>query len=58
LFPVWISAFSFNGKLYQFVVNGQTGKVSGESPVDKLKVAITVILIIAIIAAIFYFSNR
>jgi len=58
MFPVWISAFSFNGKLYQFVVNGQTGKVSGESPVDKLKVAITVILIIAIIAAIFYFSNR
>ncbi len=37
LLPVWILNTKYMGKLYKFMVNGQTGKVSGSLPVDKLK---------------------
>ncbi len=37
LLPVWILNTKYMGKLYKFMVNGQTGKVSGILPVDKLK---------------------
>lgn len=38
LVPVWISSFKYNDKVYQFVVNGQTGKVGGHAPVSALRV--------------------
>ena len=37
LLPVWSAAYRFGGKSYRFVVNGQTGKVSGERPWSALK---------------------
>ncbi|MDD3738667.1 MAG: hypothetical protein PHP31_05175 [Lentimicrobiaceae bacterium] len=52
LLPVWISAFKFNNKVYQFVVNGRTGRVTGQYPKDKTKIAMLVITIIAIIVAL------
>ena len=52
LLPIWISAFKFNGKLYQFVVNGRTGKVIGEYPKSTTKIVMLVVAIIAIIAAL------
>ncbi|WP_342511498.1 hypothetical protein MKY34_13740 [Sporosarcina sp. FSL K6-1522] len=55
LLPIWISSFQFNNKIYRFLVNGQTGKVSGKSPVSAVKVTFVVILIIAIISIIWFF---
>ncbi len=37
LLPVWILNTKYNGKLYKFIINGQTGRVSGELPIDKTK---------------------
>ena len=37
LLPVWFLAYNYNGKIYQYGVNGQTGKVSGSIPIDKKK---------------------
>lgn len=40
LFPVWFMTVEFDGRNYQFAVNGQTGEASGQAPtssaVDKL----------------------
>lgn len=52
LLPVWISSYKYKDKIYQFMVNGQTGKVSGRTPISAIKVAITVAAAIAIIALI------
>ncbi|MBR1861234.1 MAG: hypothetical protein IJ796_05185 [Lachnospiraceae bacterium] len=49
LLPIWMSSFTFNGKVFQFVVNGQTGKVGGKSPVSALKVTIAILIGVAII---------
>ncbi len=35
LFPVWLFETIYNKKKYQFAINGQTGKMVGELPVDK-----------------------
>ena len=50
LLPIWISAFQFKGKLYQFVVNGRTGQVIGEYPKSTAKIVTLIVLIIAIIS--------
>lgn len=35
LFPVWLLNTSWNGKIYTFAMNGQTGRFIGNLPVDK-----------------------
>ena len=35
LFPVWLLNTEWNGEKYTFAVNGQTGKVAGDLPMDK-----------------------
>ena len=35
LYPVWILNTSWNGNKYLFAVNGQTGKIVGNLPLDK-----------------------
>jgi hypothetical protein len=47
LLPVWLGAYSYGGKVFQVLINGQTGKVAGDKPVDQVKVA-------AVIAAAFF----
>ncbi|MDH5453557.1 MAG: primosomal protein N' (replication factor Y) - superfamily II helicase, partial [Paracoccaceae bacterium] len=57
LLPVWTAAYKFRGRSYRFVVNGQTGKVQGERPWSVLKIAIAVVLLIALIASGAYFAD-
>jgi len=54
LLPVWMSSFKYNDKVYRFMVNGQNGKVSGQSPVSGIKVFLTILVIVAIIALFIY----
>ena len=35
LFPVWLLNTNWNGKKYTFAMNGQTGKMAGDLPMDK-----------------------
>jgi LSD1 subclass zinc finger protein len=52
LLPVWIMAYTFRDKVYRFLVNGQTGRATGEAPVSLAKIAGAVLAAIAIVAAI------
>ena len=56
LLPVWMAAYRFQDRSFRFVVNGQTGKVQGERPWSKGKIALAVLaaLIVAGIAAYLY----
>lgn len=38
LLPVWLSSYTYRGKIYRFMVNGETGRVAGKAPVSPLKV--------------------
>jgi len=57
LLPIWLSSYRFKGKIYRFVVNGQTGKVKGKQPVSVAKIIFVILLVVAIIFAIIYFSQ-
>lgn len=37
LLPVWVLNTKYNDVMYHFAINGQTGKVSGDLPIDKNK---------------------
>ena len=37
LYPVWLLNVKFNGEIYPFAMNGQTGKFVGNLPMDKGK---------------------
>lgn len=39
LYPVWHYEYKYRNKLYEFMMNGQTGKVVGKSPISVAKVA-------------------
>jgi hypothetical protein len=54
LLPVYVSTYKFEDKTFQVLVNGQTGKVGGQRPVDWVKVgaAVAGIIILAIIGMI------
>lgn len=57
MLPVWISSFKYNGKVYQFYVNGQTGKVGGNAPISPYKVAIAVFAVIIAVIILWSITN-
>jgi hypothetical protein len=57
LLPVWLAAYKFDGRTYRFVVNGQTGKVQGERPWSKWKIAVAVVLVLAVLGAVVWASQ-
>lgn len=50
LLPVYVGHSTFRKKLYNFFVNGATGKVTGKAPVSPLKVLGVVLLGAAVVA--------
>ncbi|MGG0658492.1 hypothetical protein [Rummeliibacillus pycnus] len=58
MLPIWLSSFQYKNKVYQFMVNGQTGKVGGRAPISPIRVAIAVILACAILAIFGYYYEH
>ena len=52
LLPVYVGHFSYKQKLYNFFVNGFSGKVFGKTPKNPVKVAGAVVLGLALLAGI------
>ena len=50
LLPVWIAAYRYRGRAFRFVVNGQTGRVQGERPWSKWKIALAVLAALVVLA--------
>ncbi len=54
LLPVWMSAYNFKGKIYQFMVNARTGEVQGSRPWSVAKIVVASLIAAAIIGAGIY----
>ncbi len=39
LLPVWFMTFHYKGKVWEYAINGQTGKIAGELPINRKKLA-------------------
>ncbi|MGZ3423113.1 MAG: zinc ribbon domain-containing protein [Polyangiales bacterium] len=55
LLPIWIAAYRYGDKPYRFLVNGQTGEVTGEAPYSFWKIFFFVLFILAIVGTVGYF---
>ncbi len=60
LLPLWLAVYRYKDKAYQFMVNGESGKVAGRSPVSALKVALLVtggITLLGLLILLFLYGN-
>jgi hypothetical protein len=51
LLPMWVGNYRYRNKPYRLLVNGQTGKVAGDKPSDRVKVVLGWV-ILAMVAAL------
>ena len=54
LVPIWIAAYKYRGRSFRFVVNGQSGAVSGERPWSALKLMLAICAAIILAVAVGY----
>ena len=52
LLPLWICSYRYHEKVYRFLVNARSGEVQGERPWSVVKIAFTVLTVLAILIAI------
>ena len=55
MLPVWLLSSNFQGKNYLFAMNGQSGKMIGDLPISKAKLAAWVVGVFAVVFAIMHF---
>jgi DNA-directed RNA polymerase subunit RPC12/RpoP len=48
LVPVWFLNCFYDGRKYSYLVNGQTGKVVGEVPIDKKKIVTAIVTYLSV----------
>lgn len=54
LLPVWMMAYRYRGEVFRFIVNGQTGKSTGQAPVSFRKIGAAVGIAAMVIALILF----
>jgi hypothetical protein len=52
LLPVWLANYRYQEKLFQILINGRTGKVSGDRPYSIWKIAALIMAILVVVALI------
>ena len=57
LLPLWSSAFGYKGKTYKYLINGETGKVSGDRPYSTIKITLAVVGVIATVSALLWYLD-
>lgn len=58
LLPVYISAYRYQGKVFQVIVNARTGEVQGERPYSIWKITFAVLAALLIIGLIYYYNQN
>jgi hypothetical protein len=58
LFPVWISSYRHGDKVYQFLINGQTGEVQGQAPISWIKVTLVILLVLIVLAVFVWLVSQ
>ena len=57
LLPVWLLTYTYGSKTYQVAVNGATGKIAGEYPLSWVKITLTAILGLILLAIVMQYSK-
>ena len=57
LLPIWLSVYRYHDRPYVFLVNGQTGEVTGHAPWSVIKITLFCLVLLALAVA-FYSLQR
>jgi len=57
LLPIYSSSFTFDGKTYNYVVNGRDASIKGDRPYSKVKIAFAVLAGICVAVGGYYYLN-
>jgi ribosomal protein S27E len=52
LLPIWVCNYYYKQKLFNFFINGYTGKVTGKVPRSAIKIILFILFILALLAAL------
>jgi hypothetical protein len=58
LVPIFVGGFRYRDLPWRFLVNGQTGTVTGRAPLDRLRVALVVVATIVLLAIVAWLRAR
>jgi DNA-directed RNA polymerase subunit RPC12/RpoP len=58
LLPVWLAPYRYQQQTYQILVNGRTGKVNGTRPYSWIKIALFVLVILAVLGIGLFLVSR
>ena len=58
LLPLWVCSYVYRGKLYRFLVNGQSGRIVGDRPTSGWKVFFLVMAALVALLIFGYFYSR
>jgi LSD1 subclass zinc finger protein len=57
LLPVWLSAYRYNNKPYQILINARTGEVQGERPYSAAKIALAIVCGLLMLMFLYFLSQ-
>ena len=57
LFPVWTAQFKWKNREYNYAINAQTGKISGERPYSVVKITLLIIFTLSMLGGVFYLEK-
>jgi LSD1 subclass zinc finger protein len=58
LLPLWVSSYVYKGRTFRFMINGQTGQVTGEWPKSPWKILGLVALALVVIGILFSLGGK
>ena len=57
LLPIYLLTYRYQEKLYRFLLNGQTGRLYGEKPISWQRIALAVLIVLAIVGIVVVLAN-
>ncbi len=55
LVPVYSTAYQYGDRIYHVLINGQTGRISGEYPKSMVKIGLCILIAVLAVILVFYF---
>lgn len=52
LLPLWTAAYRYRNRTYYLLINGQTGKIAGQKPIDTVKIALLLLVVLLALALV------
>ena len=57
LLPMYSTAYTYKGKHYRVLINGQSGRVEGDYPKSPVRIGAIVLLVAMIVSLVYWFSS-